>query len=243
MRWSGRSGCPRGVQGASGSLGRDFPYWESRLKEQPERDSDIIFRVCKASQSPVYPIRDASRGPCFLSVGTLLADRGGILPQLGAGRSGRQIQRLPETTVHLKINRVAHQPSHLLDLVLSRLSRVGQTQRKFPRLYARTNRDRRTRLATNRWQDSPPVQGVRRLLGCPTRRNALPLPGQPTCSDDEAHPREQLSMPFHLGHHSEHGSSSRPDTKSRRITGRFAEQRGDLPFVAGESYSVAGRYS
>ena len=30
-----------------------------RLKGQPKRDGNIIFRSCKASQSPVYPIRDA----------------------------------------------------------------------------------------------------------------------------------------------------------------------------------------
>ena len=30
-----------------------------RLKGQSNRDSGIIFRSCKASQSPVYPIRDA----------------------------------------------------------------------------------------------------------------------------------------------------------------------------------------
>ena len=30
-----------------------------RLKGQPKRDGSIIFRSCKATQSPVYPIRDA----------------------------------------------------------------------------------------------------------------------------------------------------------------------------------------
>ena len=30
-----------------------------RLKGQPKRDGSIIVRSCKASQSPVYPIRDA----------------------------------------------------------------------------------------------------------------------------------------------------------------------------------------
>ena len=30
-----------------------------RLKGQPNRDNGMIFRSCKASQSPVYPIRDA----------------------------------------------------------------------------------------------------------------------------------------------------------------------------------------
>ena len=30
-----------------------------RLNEQPKRDGSIIVRSCKASQSPVYPIRDA----------------------------------------------------------------------------------------------------------------------------------------------------------------------------------------
>ena len=37
-----------------------FPIWAVfRLKGQPKRDSGIIFGSCKASQSPVYPIRDA----------------------------------------------------------------------------------------------------------------------------------------------------------------------------------------
>ena len=30
-----------------------------RLKGQPNRDGGMIFRSCKASQTPVYPIRDA----------------------------------------------------------------------------------------------------------------------------------------------------------------------------------------
>ena len=30
-----------------------------RLKGQPKRDGSIIARSCKATQSPVYPIRDA----------------------------------------------------------------------------------------------------------------------------------------------------------------------------------------
>ena len=30
-----------------------------RLKRQPKRDDGMIFGSCKASQSPVYPIRDA----------------------------------------------------------------------------------------------------------------------------------------------------------------------------------------
>ena len=30
-----------------------------RLKGQPKRDGSIIVRSCKASQSPVYPTRDA----------------------------------------------------------------------------------------------------------------------------------------------------------------------------------------
>ena len=39
---------------------RDFPYWESSgSRGSPKRDSSIIVRSCKASQSPVYPIRDA----------------------------------------------------------------------------------------------------------------------------------------------------------------------------------------
>ena len=37
-----------------------FPIWAvSKLKGQSKRDSGIIVRSCKASQSPVYPIRDA----------------------------------------------------------------------------------------------------------------------------------------------------------------------------------------
>ena len=40
-----------------------FPIWAVfRLKGQPKRDSGIIFGSCKASQSPVYPIRDAILG-------------------------------------------------------------------------------------------------------------------------------------------------------------------------------------
>ena len=37
-----------------------FPIWAvSKLNGQPNRDGSIIVRSCKASQSPVYPIRDA----------------------------------------------------------------------------------------------------------------------------------------------------------------------------------------
>ena len=37
-----------------------FPIWAvSKLKGQSKRDGGIIVRSCKASQSPVYPIRDA----------------------------------------------------------------------------------------------------------------------------------------------------------------------------------------
>ena len=81
-----------------------------RLKGQPKRDGSIIVRSCKASQSPVYPIRDAflavnhascpsfsssvprqwgesalktSRLPGALSPSW--QDRGCTLPQLGAG--------------------------------------------------------------------------------------------------------------------------------------------------------------
>ena len=39
------------------------------------------------------------------------------------------------------------------DQCLTALGRHNR-RRKFPRLYAKTNRDRRTRLATNRWHDS-----------------------------------------------------------------------------------------
>ena len=82
-----------------------------RLKGQPKRDSGIIVRYCKASQSPVYSNKRyvCSRRPPFLSVFIVLMspasgvkahvktwrlpgalspswqDRGCILPQLGAG--------------------------------------------------------------------------------------------------------------------------------------------------------------
>ena len=37
-----------------------FPIWAvSKLKGQSKRDGGIIVRSCKASQTPVYPIRDA----------------------------------------------------------------------------------------------------------------------------------------------------------------------------------------
>ena len=37
-----------------------FPIWAvSKLNGQPKRDGSIIVRSCKATQSPVYPIRDA----------------------------------------------------------------------------------------------------------------------------------------------------------------------------------------
>ena len=41
-----------------------------RLKGQSKRDSGSIVRSCKASQTPVYPIRDAILAvkPCYLSV-------------------------------------------------------------------------------------------------------------------------------------------------------------------------------
>ena len=42
-----------------------------RLNGQSKRDDGMIFGSCKASQSPVYPIRDAfacRRAPCFLSI-------------------------------------------------------------------------------------------------------------------------------------------------------------------------------
>ena len=38
-------------------ISQDSPYWE-RLNGQPKRDG-MIFGSCKATQSPVYPIRDA----------------------------------------------------------------------------------------------------------------------------------------------------------------------------------------
>ena len=41
-------------------IGPGFPIWAvSKLNGQPKRDGGIIVRSCKASQSPVYPIRDA----------------------------------------------------------------------------------------------------------------------------------------------------------------------------------------
>ena len=80
-----------------------------RLKGQPKRDGSIIVRSCKASQSPVYPIRDAilavnhascpflsSSCPCQCGETALKTrrlpealspswqDRGCTLPQLGA---------------------------------------------------------------------------------------------------------------------------------------------------------------
>ena len=80
-----------------------------RLNGQPKRDGSIIVRFCKASQSPVYPIRDAilavnhascpflsSSCPCQCGETALKTrrlpealspswqDRGCTLPQLGA---------------------------------------------------------------------------------------------------------------------------------------------------------------
>ena len=88
-----------------------FPIWAvSKLNGQPKRDSSSIVRFCKASQSPVYPIRDAilavnhgscpslsSSGPRQWGESALKTsrlpgalspswqDRGCTLPQLGAG--------------------------------------------------------------------------------------------------------------------------------------------------------------
>ena len=50
------------------------------------------------------------------------------------------------------------------DQCLTALGRHSR-RRKFPRLYARMNRDSLTRLATNRWHDSRvPVQGIQRPI-------------------------------------------------------------------------------
>ena len=81
-----------------------------RLKGQPNRDNGMIFGSCKATQSPVYPIRDAflavnhASCPSFSSsvprqwgesalktwrlpgaLSPSWQDRGCTLPQLGAG--------------------------------------------------------------------------------------------------------------------------------------------------------------
>ena len=81
-----------------------------RLKGQPNRDNGMIFRSCKASQSPVYPIRDAILAVNHASCPSLSSsaprqwgesalktrrlpgalspswqDHGCTLPQLGAG--------------------------------------------------------------------------------------------------------------------------------------------------------------
>ena len=74
-RWSRRAGCdwPEDRQPhATLDLDQYVPGPETqafspgfpilgvfRLKGQPKRDSGSIVRSCKASQSPVYPIRDA----------------------------------------------------------------------------------------------------------------------------------------------------------------------------------------
>ena len=51
-----------------------FPIWAVfRLKGQPKRDSGIIFGSCKASQSPVYPIRDAILAVNHVSCPSLLS--------------------------------------------------------------------------------------------------------------------------------------------------------------------------
>ena len=67
--------------------------------------------------------------------------------------------------------------SHLDQLDLQRPVRLGRhNRRKFPRLYARMNRDSLTRLATNRWHEPSP-SGVLPLfdplLGCPSRTPTL----------------------------------------------------------------------
>ena len=62
------STLPEGVQFAQAcdSDGKERPSWPGfpilgvfRLNGQPKRDGISIVRSCKASQSPVYPIRDA----------------------------------------------------------------------------------------------------------------------------------------------------------------------------------------
>ena len=104
-----------------------------------------------------------------------------------------------------------------------------------------------------------PVQGVLPLfdplLGCPTTIVEMHYPFRASrhVRDDEAHPREQLSLaPFHPGHHSPRTFPTpglipkvvvSDHRLGRRPSHRPPEQRGDLPLqhlVAGESYSVKG---
>ena len=61
-----------------------------RLKEQPERDSGIIARSCKASQSPVYPTRDAILAVNHVSCPSLSS----LGPRLW-GESALKTSRLP----------------------------------------------------------------------------------------------------------------------------------------------------
>ena len=167
-----------------------------RLNGQSKRDDGMIFGSCKASQSPVYPIRDAflavnhascpslsSSGPrqwgenriedkptpwSALPLGKIV-----VIPSLSLAPAitGRYDPTLPGTTVEEPTPRTTERfnrrecrtrrPPILISLTctlrsdqcLTALGRHNR-RRKFPRLYARMNRDRRTRLATNRWHDS-----------------------------------------------------------------------------------------
>ena len=99
----------------------------------------------------------------------------------------------PRTTERSIAGSAARRPPILISLTctlrsdqcLTALGRHSR-RRKFPRLYARMNRDRRTRLATNRWHDSEFRAYFPSLIHC----SAVPRPcriapllrGQPSCS-------------------------------------------------------------
>ena len=81
--------------------------------------------------------------------------------------------------------------------------------RLVPRMYTRMNRDRRTRLATNRWADSPsPGQRVLPLLDpllrCPASivESHHSFGASRHVRHGEAHPGNSSGpMPLHLGYH------------------------------------------
>ena len=112
------------------------------------------------------------------------------------------------------------------------------------------NRASRTWLATNRWQDSPGHTCLPLTTAPPSLahcRSAPPLGPSRHVSDDEAHPREQLTLvPLHLGHDPTR-SAPAPclipevviyhDGLLRRPSHRPPQQRGDLPL----QYLVAGQ--
>ena len=68
-----------------------------RLKGQPKRDGSIIVRSCKASQSPVYPIRDA-----------ILAVNHASCPSLSSsgprqwGETGKPLRRLKTNSLPIR---------------------------------------------------------------------------------------------------------------------------------------------